>query len=51
MEHPDGFHVCVSTGERPRLVLRTLLSRDLPVTDAEAEETVLWPSGRSPAHP
>jgi hypothetical protein len=39
LEHEDGFHVRVTTGDRPGPVLRALLGRDLRVIDGEADGT------------
>jgi predicted nuclease of predicted toxin-antitoxin system len=39
LEHQNGFHVRVTTGDQPGTVLRALLGRDLRVIDGEAEGT------------
>ena len=36
VEHADGFHVRVTTGDRPGVVLRAMLGRDLRMVDDEA---------------
>jgi hypothetical protein len=36
IEHADGYHVRVTTGDKPGMVLRALLSRDLRMVGGEA---------------
>jgi hypothetical protein len=38
IEHADGFHVRVTTGDRPGVVLLAMLRRDLRSVDGEAPE-------------
>ena len=35
VEHADGFHVRVTTGDTPGMVLRAMLGRDLRMVDDE----------------
>ena len=36
IEHADGFHVRLTTGDQPGPVLRAMLRRDLRMVDGEA---------------
>ncbi len=38
IEHHDGFHVRVTTGDQPSVVLQAMLGRDLRTVNGEAME-------------
>ena len=37
IEHADGYHIRLTTGDTPGMVLRVMLARDLRMVGGEAE--------------